>query len=173
MEKLVSRLFRSFTLLALGLLMLGHAGVAGAQSMEGHKGPGKKAKKNVKIVASLYQAFADGDLDTIEAIIHPDVVWIESDGIPYGGTFVGRDAVFAGVFAKIAAEWDDFTANVDEFINAGNKVIVLGEDSGTFKATGKSMTAPAASIFTLNKKGQVVEFRQYIDTLAVVLATVP
>jgi hypothetical protein len=49
---------------------------------------------------------------------HPDVVWIESEGIPYGGTFLGCDVVFEGVFAKIAAEWDGFTATVDGMFEA-------------------------------------------------------
>lgn len=129
---------------------------------------------NTDIVLALYQAFAEGDLDTILAIIHPDVVWIESDGIPYGGTFIGRDAVFEGVFGKIAAEWDDFSATAETvFEGDGERVIVLGRDSGTFKATGKSMVAPAASIWTLNDDGQVILFQQYIDTQAVISATVP
>lgn len=129
--------------------------------------------RNVRIVLSLYEAFAAGDLDTINEIIHPDVVWIESDGIPYGGTFIGRDAVFEGVFAKIAAEWDFFTAEVEDVLFAGDVVVTLGRDSGTFKATGKSMVAPTASFWTMNPQGQVVRFVQYIDTLAVVSATVP
>lgn len=134
----------------------------------------KKAKKNEETVLALYQAFAAGDLDTILVIIHPDVVWIESDGIPYGGTFVGRDAVFAGVFGKIAEEWDGFTAEIElMFAAEADRVVVLGQDSGTFKATGKSMVAPAASIWTLNKDGQVVRFVQYIDTRAVHEATIP
>lgn len=129
---------------------------------------------NAEIVLSLYDAFAVGDLDTINAIIHPDVVWIESEGIPYGGTFIGRDAVFEGVFGKIAAEWTGFTAVVDEIFEAdGNRVVTLGRDSGTFNATGKSMVAPTSSIWTLNEQGQVVRFVQYIDTLAVVSATIP
>jgi ketosteroid isomerase-like protein len=129
---------------------------------------------NTDIVLALYEAFAVGDLDTILAIIHPDVIWIESEGIPYGGTFIGRDAVFEGVFGKIAEEWDDFTATSETvFEGDGNRVVVLGRDSGTYKATGKSMVAPAASIWTLNDAGQVILFQQYIDTQAVNSATIP
>lgn len=129
---------------------------------------------NLEIVQSLYAAFAAGDGETILAILHPDVIWIESEGIPYGGTFFGRDAVFEGVFNKIAAEWDGFTAEVDELLVATDgRVISLGRDSGTYKATGKSMTAPTASFWTLNDEGQVIEFRQYIDTLAVMGAVNP
>ncbi len=128
---------------------------------------------NVEIIESLYAAFAAGDLDTILAIIDEDVIWIESEGIPYGGTFIGRDAVFAGVFAKIAEDWDDFTATADEFFGAdGDRVIVRQRDGGTFKATGKSMEAEAISIWSLDD-GRVVQFRQVIDTQVVNSATIP
>ncbi len=119
-------------------------------------------------VLDLYDAFAAGDTATVEAIIHPDVVWIESEGIPYGGTFIGRDAVFEGVFGNIAAEWDGFTAEVNEIFSAqGRRVVTLGQDSGTYIETGLSMVAPTASFWTLNRQCQVVRFEQYIDTLQV------
>jgi len=151
----------------------GHVQLAGIDGKAGLQQSHATQARNARIVLSLYEAFADGDTDTILEIIHPDVVWIESEGIPYGGTFIGRDAVFEGVFAKIAEEWDFFTAEVNEVIFAGDVVITLGQDSGTYKATGKSMVAPTASFWTLNPQGQVVKFVQYIDTLAVVEATIP
>jgi ketosteroid isomerase-like protein len=121
-----------------------------------------------RTVLDLYDAFAAGDTETIEAIIDEDVVWIESDGIPYGGTFIGRDAVFEGVFAKIAAEWEGFTAEVNEiFSAAGRRVVTLGQDSGLYITTGLSMVAPTASIWTLSRDCRVVRFQQYIDTLQV------
>ncbi len=127
---------------------------------------------NIEIIKELYQAFAVGNMDRIMEIIDPNVLWIESEGIPYGGTYCGRDAVFNEMFAKIGAEWENFTATVDEFIDAGDRVITLGYDSGTYKATGKHMRAPAASIWTL-RDGKVVHFVQYIDTLKVASAATP
>ncbi|MGD1701934.1 nuclear transport factor 2 family protein [Dapis sp. BLCC M229] len=124
---------------------------------------------NIDVIKRLYQAFSEGDIDSVSALLDPSIEWIESDGIPYGGVFKGYEAVLNGVFAKIGAEWDNFTAHVDEFIDAGDIVVTLGTDSATYKATGKKMIAPTASIWTL-KNGKVVKFRQYIDTLAVVNA---
>ncbi|AFZ34725.1 hypothetical protein Sta7437_1154 [Stanieria cyanosphaera PCC 7437] len=97
---------------------------------------------NLEIIKSLYRAFDQGDLDTILDLIAPNMEWFESEGIPYGGKFIGKDAVVTGVFQKIGAEWDNFRADVEEFIDAGEKIIALGYDSGIYKATGKSMTAP-------------------------------
>lgn len=131
-------------------------------------GPCNKKARAEGTIRSLYQAFASGDTYTIDAILHPDVVWIESEGIPYGGTFIGRDAVFEGVFAKIADEWENFTAEVDEIFSAeGRQVVTLGRDSGTYSETRRSMVAPTASFWTLNGSCQVIRFRQYIDTLQV------
>lgn len=124
---------------------------------------------NIDIIKSLYQAFERGDISSVLNILDPNVEWIESEGIPYGGTFIGHEAVLNGVFHKIGAEWDNFQAHVDEFLDAGDTVITLGVDSGTYKATGKSMQAATASIWTL-KHGKVVKFVQYIDTLKVVTA---
>ncbi|MEM7125207.1 MAG: nuclear transport factor 2 family protein [Chloroflexota bacterium] len=126
---------------------------------------------NVEIIKNLYEAFAAGDMDTVLAVIEPNVVWVESEGIPYGGVFNGIDAVVEGVFNSLGTDWENFTANVDTYIDAGDKVITQGHDSGTYKATGKSMSAPTASIWTL-EDGKVVRFEQYINTLNVVEATI-
>lgn len=125
---------------------------------------------NVDIIKCLYKAFAQGDLDTVFTLLDPSIEWIESDGIPYGGVFKGHEAVLKGVFEKIGAEWDNFTAHVDQFIDSGDVVVTLGTDSGIYQATGKQMSAPTASVWTL-ENGKVVKFRQYIDTLAVFNAT--
>lgn len=127
---------------------------------------------NLDIVKNLYQAFSEGDIDAVFALLDPDIEWIESDGIPYGGVFKGHEAIMHGVFTKIGTEWNDFTAHVDQFLDAGDVVVTLGSDSGTYKATGKTMSAPTASIWTI-KNGRVIKFRQYIDTLAVAKAVEP
>lgn len=125
---------------------------------------------NVEIIKGLYKAFEGGDIASLLGLLDPNVEWIESEGIPYGGRYVGHEAILKGVFARIEAEWDSFTATVDEYIDAGDIVVTLGVDSGTYRATGKRMKAPTASIWTL-KDGKVIKFVQYIDTLAVVSAT--
>jgi hypothetical protein len=36
----------------------------------------------------------------------PKVDWHLAEGYPYGGTYVGPDAIANGVFAKLGSEWD-------------------------------------------------------------------
>lgn len=121
---------------------------------------------NLEIIQGLYAAFAVGDIERVLAVLDPQIEWHESEGIPYGGTFVGHQAILDGVFGQIGAQWDNFSARVDQYLDAGDQIVTLGVDSGTYKATGRSMSAPAASVWTL-RDGKVIKFVQYIDTLAV------
>ncbi len=67
---------------------------------------------------------------------------------------------------KLATEWNDFKAEPDEFLDAGERIVALGNYSGSYKATVKSMNVPFAHVWTL-RDGKIVKFVQYTDTLKV------
>lgn len=121
---------------------------------------------NTKTIRNLYDAFARGDVQTVLGALRPDVEWTESEGFPYGGTYVGPDAVLENVFMKLGTEWDGFAAVPNEFIADGETVIALGDYKGTFKATGKSVTAPFVHIWRF-RDGKVATFRQLTDTVVI------
>ena len=77
--------------------------------------------------------------------------------------YVGPTAVLENVIMRIGPNWDNFSIRVDELIDAGKKVIMLGYYSGTHKATGKHLLAQVAHIWTL-AGGKPVKFQQYTDT---------
>jgi hypothetical protein len=120
-------------------------------------------KTNLDSVRSVYEAFAVGDIPSVFAVFAPDIEWIEAEGGPYGGVFVGPDAILANVFMKLGGEWDNFAAIPSEFIVDGSTVVALGEYSGTYKSTGKSFNAPFAHIWKF-ENGAVIFFQQYTDT---------
>lgn len=92
--------------------------------------------------------------------------WTEAEGFPYGGTYIGPDAVLQNVFVKLGSEWDGFAATPHELVADGDTVVALGEYSGAFKATGKRFSAPFAHVWKL-KGGRIVTFRQITDTVIV------
>jgi hypothetical protein len=63
-----------------------------------------------KLVKRLYDAFAEGDVETVLACMSPEVVWNEAEGFPYadGNPYIGPEAVLHGVFARCIEEWDGF-----------------------------------------------------------------
>ena len=118
---------------------------------------------NSEIIRGLYDAFATGDVPGVLGVLDGDIRWTEAEGFPYGGTYVGPDAVLANVFAKLGSEWDGFTAVPHTFVAEGDSVVALGDYGGTYKATGRRFSAPFAHAWTL-RGGKVVRFQQYTDT---------
>ena len=127
---------------------------------------------NLDSVRGVYDAFAKGDVPAVLGFLSPDVKWTEAEGFPYGGTYVGPQAVLEGVFMRLGAEWEGFAAVPDEFIDGGDSVVALGQYSGTYKATGKSFRAHFAHVWEV-REGKAVRFTQYVDTLLVQRALQP
>ena len=121
---------------------------------------------NLESVRGVYDAFAKGDVPAVLGFLDAGVAWTEAEGYPYGGTYNGPDAVLAGVFMRLGSEWDGFSAIPEEFIDAGNTIVVLGQYSGKYKATGKSFKADFAHVWKISE-GKAVRFVQYVDTLLV------
>ena len=121
---------------------------------------------NSEIARSLYAAFAKGDVPAVLATLAPDVSWTEAEGFPYGGTYVGQDAVLSNVFMKLGTEWEGYSAVPQEFITEGDTVVVVGNYGGKYHATGKTFSAPFAHVLNF-QNGKIVRFRQFTDTAIV------
>lgn len=117
---------------------------------------------NVEIVKKLYTDFAEKNMDGLMAAMAPDVEWTVSDGFPYGGTYIGFQAIMENVFAKIPGDWDGFRHELHNTVECGDDVLVSGTYYGTWKATGKDMEAPFVHHCTV-QGGVLVRFHQYVD----------
>jgi ketosteroid isomerase-like protein len=122
--------------------------------------------ENVDLVRSIYAAFASGDVPGVVARMAPDMVWNEAENFPYadGNPYEGPPAILTGVFARLGSEWDGFAAAPEEYLDAGDTVIVLGRYVGTYKATGRPLHAQMVHVWRL-EGGRAVRFQQYTDTL--------
>jgi ketosteroid isomerase-like protein len=128
------------------------------------------SKDNVALIKGIYAGFAAGDVAAVLGRMSPSIVWNEAENFPYadGNPYVGPDAV-ANV-ARCISQWDGFAVAVDEILDAGDAVVVLGRYLGTYKATGESMRAQLAHIWRI-ADGKAVAFQQYADTLQVARVT--
>ena len=127
----------------------------------------------VDIVKRSYEAFALDDLDAVMADMHPDIVWHQAQGLPHGGVYHGLQEVRRAIFDPLDEEWwDEFTATPDEFLVAGDEVVVLGRYRGVAKGTGKRLDVPFVHVWTV--EGELaVRFRQFLDTAGWVEALAP
>lgn len=117
-------------------------------------------------INNLYAAFTRGDVPTVLAAFAPNISWTEAEGFPYGGTYVGPDAIVSNVFMKLGSEWDGYTVAKQELIANADTVVALGEYSGTYKATGKSFKAPFVHVWKFGAD-HIISFRQHTDTVVV------
>ncbi len=121
---------------------------------------------NGDIIKGIYDAFATGNIPGVLGAMDSNISWTEAAGFPYAGTYIGPMAIVENVFMKLAAEWDGFAAVPEQIVDGGDTVVALGNYSGTYKATGKSMKVPFAHVYDL-KDGKIIKFVQHTDTAKV------
>jgi ketosteroid isomerase-like protein len=121
---------------------------------------------NVDLVKSVYAAFGAGDIPKVLGAMHPEICWTETAGYKYGGVFRGPEAVLQNVFAKIPADFESFSIDVERLIDAGNVVVAQAHYVGKGKATGKSVRAAVAHVLEISD-GKIVRFDQYVDSAAI------
>ena len=126
---------------------------------------------NLELIRATYEGKSEDNGRNLLAALAPDASWTEAEGFPYAGTYVGAEAIIAGVFHRLGTEWVGYKAEVHTFLEDGDKVAAFGVYSGTYKATGKSMRADFAHLYAL-KNGKIKSMKQYVDTVLVQRALV-
>jgi ketosteroid isomerase-like protein len=123
------------------------------------------AQDNVQLIRGLYEAFGKGDISTVLGQMDEDIEWREAENFIYAdqNPYVGPQAVLDGVFMRFAAEWDAFTVTPEEWLDAGNHVVVLGTYTGRHKATSRAIRAQFAHVWAV-RGTRVLRFQQYTDT---------
>jgi len=123
-------------------------------------------QSHTELVKKFYELFKVHDMQSYMQMCDESIEWKVMDGMPEGGTFVGKTAAFDGYFPKMLSHFEEFHAVPEQFFESGHSVIVLGRYTGVGKATGKSFESPFAHIYTI-KDSRIVRFRQYADTKAI------
>jgi ketosteroid isomerase-like protein len=123
------------------------------------------SQENVQVIRGLYEAFGRGDVPMVLGQMDQSIEWNEAENFIYAdrNPYVGPQAVLEGVFMRFGSDWDGFTVTPEEWLDAGDRIVVLGIYSGTHKATGRQVRAQFAHIWSM-REGRVVRFQQYTDT---------
>jgi ketosteroid isomerase-like protein len=116
---------------------------------------------SVDTARSAYEAFGRGDLEALKESFAENGVWVTSDELPLGGVVEGRDAIL-GNFAQIPNYWSSFSVEPEEFIDAGEYVVVRGtqrasNDKGSFEA-------PFVHLMKFDSDGKVVRGEFFTDS---------
>src|ERR671912_1244335 len=82
----------------------------------------------IETIKAAYAAFGRNDPSVLFAAMDPAIAWNEAEGSPMadGNPYVGPQAVGEGVFARLMAAIDNFTAVPATYIDGGDHVVVIG-----------------------------------------------
>ena len=121
--------------------------------------------QNSKTVEAFYAALGRGDIPVIIGSLDPQIVWHEAENFVYAdkSPYIGVEALLTGLFARLAGEWDGFTAVPEEIVDGGDTVVSLGRYGGVYKASGVKVNAQFTHVFRF-KAGKIASFQQYTDT---------
>jgi uncharacterized protein len=115
----------------------------------------------IELLQRHYEARAKGDWDTVLAVYAPDTVWDDRRLRPEGAIHRGRDAM-AAEMAMWFGTWDDYSWTVEEMIEAGDRVLVVGRERGVGKVSGIKIDHRVGMVITF-RDGLLVETKVYGD----------
>jgi ketosteroid isomerase-like protein len=124
--------------------------------------------KQLDIVAKIYRDFAAGDAAAILAVFDEDVEFRLAEGHPYRGSadpWHGKEAITRKFFAVAGPEWDGWTMNVEQTIEAADAVVAEGRYTGIYKPTGRQMDVQVCHVWRFHGS-KVASFHQYVDSAA-------
>ena len=116
---------------------------------------------NVEIVREGFGALACGDFESFFAILDEDVEWVNPAYAVEPGKRLGIGQ-FRGALGRVGATFGDVRIEVDQVIDAGNDVVVLGRWAGEGTGSGVPLQNTLATVLTL-RGGKVVRYAWFRD----------
>jgi ketosteroid isomerase-like protein len=121
------------------------------------------SKENVEIVRASWEAWKRGDMAALFEFYDPSIEWDVSHAqIPGMGAFHGHDGV-----REFFRAWRDFFAEYhavpEEFIDAGESVLVRVKQAGRGKVSSVSVEMPAYWALYRLHDGRAVRVAIYRD----------
>lgn len=107
--------------------------------------------QNVDNLRAGYEAFGRGDLEAAMETFDEQIRWENPNApsIPNPGVHEGKQAV-GELLAATPQYWDQFKVAPDEFVDAGDTVVVLGHLEGRAKETGTEVKSPFVHVWRMS-----------------------
>jgi ketosteroid isomerase-like protein len=122
---------------------------------------------NEEVVRSVYSAYARRDLAAAFADFSPEVEFVQTGLLPWGGAYRGIEG--AQTSLRKLLEHVDSLVEIEETIPAGDQLVVIARTRGTARASGASFDVRAVHVWTV-VDGRILRFEAYIDTPAMLSA---
>jgi ketosteroid isomerase-like protein len=118
------------------------------------------SRKNVETVSRLYEAFQRGGLETAVRLMAPKIEVVPDESIPDRQVFQGREG-FLEWAERWFAPWADYRIEPLEFIESGDKVLVVQQDRGIDGPGGMNLDQTVWSVWTF-EEGRVARLEFFL-----------
>ena len=146
---------------------------SGAEVVQGES---DESRRNLDLLRKIYQEWHDTKGKSVQKILDilaPDVSWGSlaqgAENLDFTRHSLSKQQV-ADYFQGLANGFEMNFYRPDEFLAAGDFVLMIGTCSFKNKATGKTFTTPKADLWRF-RDGKAVEFFEYYDTAGALAST--
>ena len=113
------------------------------------------SQENVEIVRKGVEAYARGDLDTALTYVDPGIIWNPVEEAPTQG----HNAIRANL-ERWETDFEDFEATPEEYIDAGDQVLVTIHWSGRGRGSGLQVDIRTYNVYAL-RDGKVIRMDEF------------
>jgi uncharacterized protein len=112
------------------------------------------SQENVEVVRKALMAWEPGKRDSALALADPEIAIDATRNVFNPGSYVGIDGV-RQMLAGMDETWEEMRVEPEEFIDAGDRVVVIGKLVGTGKGSGVEVERFNGQVWTI-RDGLVV-----------------
>jgi ketosteroid isomerase-like protein len=120
------------------------------------------SQENVKIVQSVYEAFAHGDVGRGVEPLGPDFEWIPDDRNIMGAVPIRGQKGFRRFVEEAIEIFHDWEIQPEKFFECGDQVIVVFWMRTQGRSSGARLAAHNAHIWTF-RRGVIVRGEEYAE----------
>jgi ketosteroid isomerase-like protein len=119
----------------------------------------------IAVVRGFNGALARGDVAGMVDFLDPQVEWRAPESVPWGGTFRGHEG-FREFLGKVLAQPAEFRREILEYLDAGERVVVLLRQMGRPNGGDTEYDVPEVHVWTV-RDGKILDFEGLFDTATV------
>lgn len=127
--------------------------------LKGYFGP--MSRQNLDLVKGVYREWEAGNFRAGRELLDESITTVWAEEFPTAGTYRGP-AEHVRAMREWLGAWDEFELRAEEFIDAGDSVVVPFSVRARGKGSGANVERRWAHVLTL-QNGRVVRFEVHLD----------
>jgi ketosteroid isomerase-like protein len=125
----------------------------------------ERSEDEIQLMREIYSHLQDWNAEALGSLVAHDIEWHIPESLPWGGIHHGPDG-FEVIAELVQEHVEGPWADPDDFLDAGDRIVVLGRVRGRARATGIEYESPFVHIWGMSD-GVPSSLRAYFDTATI------